>query len=178
MGLDQLRLRGPNGARDDFLLAATAQTLRKNWRSSSRSRRQYSPPEAERSNFPSLTAAAEANSRRQRRGFVNEIGSNQSPDVTTSSPEAENLEIHFRRPPPPGCIPSTEPPESQGAIACPLHLGVVRPASAFRSSPGDVAGGILDVASLAVDAVLRIDDELEVGTLADPLVDAGRTIPV
>ena len=27
--LDRLRLRGPNGARDEFLLAATAQSLRK-----------------------------------------------------------------------------------------------------------------------------------------------------
>lgn len=29
LGLGQLRLRGPNGARDEFLLAATAQNLRK-----------------------------------------------------------------------------------------------------------------------------------------------------
>lgn len=29
LGLDRLRLRGPNGARDEFLLAATAQNLRK-----------------------------------------------------------------------------------------------------------------------------------------------------
>ena len=27
--LDRLRLRGPNGARDEFLLAATAQNLRR-----------------------------------------------------------------------------------------------------------------------------------------------------
>jgi hypothetical protein len=27
--LDRLRLRGPNGARDEFILAATAQNLRK-----------------------------------------------------------------------------------------------------------------------------------------------------
>jgi hypothetical protein len=27
--LDRLRLRGPNGAKDEFLLAATAQNLRK-----------------------------------------------------------------------------------------------------------------------------------------------------
>src|SRR6516165_10582684 len=68
--------------------------------------------------------------------------------------------------------------ESQGRSRCPLHLAVVRTASALRSSPCDVAGGILDVAGLAVNAVLRINDELEVGTLADPLVDAGGTIPV
>ena len=29
MKLDRLRLRGPNGARDEFLIAATAQNLRK-----------------------------------------------------------------------------------------------------------------------------------------------------
>ncbi len=29
MGLDRLRLRGPNGAKDEFTLAATAQNLRK-----------------------------------------------------------------------------------------------------------------------------------------------------
>ena len=29
LGLDRLRLRGPCGAHDEFLLAATAQTLRK-----------------------------------------------------------------------------------------------------------------------------------------------------
>jgi hypothetical protein len=29
LGLDRLRLRGPNGAKDEFLLAATAQNLRK-----------------------------------------------------------------------------------------------------------------------------------------------------
>src|SRR5215470_9414696 len=57
---------------------------------------------------------------------------------------------------------------SRGRSRCQLHLGVVRTASALRSSPCDVADGILDVAGLAVDAVLRIDDELEIGTLADP----------
>ena len=29
MGMDRLRLRGPNGAKDEFTLAATAQNLRK-----------------------------------------------------------------------------------------------------------------------------------------------------
>ena len=29
MGLDRRRLRGPNGAKDEFILAATAQNLRK-----------------------------------------------------------------------------------------------------------------------------------------------------
>lgn len=29
LGLDRVRLRGPNGAKDEFTLAATAQNLRK-----------------------------------------------------------------------------------------------------------------------------------------------------
>jgi hypothetical protein len=51
--LDRLRQRGLNGAKDEFLLAATAQNLRK-LRSSSRSRRPYSPHEAEGSASPRL----------------------------------------------------------------------------------------------------------------------------
>ena len=45
LGLDRLRLRGPSGAKDEFLLAATAQNLG-NWRSSSPFRRRSSPHEA------------------------------------------------------------------------------------------------------------------------------------
>ena len=44
--LDRLRLRGPSGAKDEFLLAATAQNLQESWRSSFRSRRPSSPHEA------------------------------------------------------------------------------------------------------------------------------------
>jgi len=45
--LDRLRLGGPNGAKDEFLLAATAQNLRKLAKSSRRKRRR-SLPEAHR----------------------------------------------------------------------------------------------------------------------------------
>ena len=54
--LGRLRLRGPNGAKDEFLLAATAQNLR-NWRSSSPSRSRSSPREADRPSFTLLIHA-------------------------------------------------------------------------------------------------------------------------
>ena len=43
IGLDRLRLRGPNGARDEFLLAATAQTSANSPSSSRSSLRPYQP---------------------------------------------------------------------------------------------------------------------------------------
>src|SRR3954470_596000 len=42
------------------------------------------------------------------------------------------------------------------------HVRVVRPATTFRRHPFDVLRGILDVAGLAVDAVLRVDHEARV----------------
>src|SRR5215211_8342305 len=39
------------------------------------------------------------------------------------------------------------------------HVHVIRPAAAFRREPDDVLIRILDVAGLAVDTVLRVDDE-------------------
>jgi hypothetical protein len=53
--LDRLRLRGPNGAKDEFLLAPPPKICGK-WRSSSPFRRRSSPREAERPSFASLTA--------------------------------------------------------------------------------------------------------------------------
>src|SRR4051812_44560418 len=38
-----------------------------------------------------------------------------------------------------------------------LHVHVVRPAAAFRRDPDDVLSRVLDVARLAVHAVLRVD---------------------
>src|SRR5262245_36206934 len=59
----------------------------------------------------------------------------------------------------------------------PLHPRVVRPAAALRHRPVDVLIGVLDVAGLAVYAVLRVDDEArKLAPLLDPLVDAGGTI--
>ena len=53
--LDRLRLRGPSGAKDEFLSAATAQNLRK-MAKPSRSRRRSSPHKAKRQESASLTA--------------------------------------------------------------------------------------------------------------------------
>jgi hypothetical protein len=55
--LDRLRLRGPSGAKDEFLSAATVQKL--HWRSSSPYRRRSSPHKAETPGFVSLTAVAD-----------------------------------------------------------------------------------------------------------------------
>ncbi|EAV43418.1 hypothetical protein SIAM614_06528 [Stappia aggregata IAM 12614] len=58
-----------------------------------------------------------------------------------------------------------------------LHVRIVRAAGAFRNRPGDVAVRILDVAGLAVDAVLRIDLEpRRILTFLDPLIDARRAV--
>jgi hypothetical protein len=51
--LGRLRLRGPSGAKDEFLLAAPPKTYG-NWRSSSPFRRRSSPHEAQRRGFASL----------------------------------------------------------------------------------------------------------------------------
>ena len=59
------------------------------------------------------------------------------------------------------------------------HIRIVRPAAALRRHPVDVLGGILDVAGLAVDAVLRVDHEARIALASvgvDHLVDAGRAI--
>ena len=37
------------------------------------------------------------------------------------------------------------------------HVGIIRSSAAFRWNPDDILIGILDVAGLAVDAILRID---------------------
>jgi hypothetical protein len=60
--LGRLRLRGPSGAKDGFLLAATAQNLRKLAKLIP-FRHRSSPHEAQRPNFASLKAAPDANLR-------------------------------------------------------------------------------------------------------------------
>ena len=70
--LGRLRLRGPSGAKDEFLLAATAQNLRKLAKLFP-FRRRSSPHEARAPSFASLTAAPVANRRRAKREFFNEI---------------------------------------------------------------------------------------------------------
>src|SRR3546814_5494646 len=57
-----------------------------------------------------------------------------------------------------------------GVQTCALPIS-----TAFGDHPIDVLGGILDVARLAMDAVLGVDDELRVAFfLADDLVNARR----
>ena len=70
--LGRLRLRGPNGAKDEFLLAATAQNLRK-------LEKPHSAPGAglrpggEEAPLASLAAAAHAHRARLKTGFFNKI---------------------------------------------------------------------------------------------------------
>src|SRR5262249_32346919 len=56
------------------------------------------------------------------------------------------------------------------------HVGIIRAAAAFRQHPGNVAVRVFDVASLAVHAVLRVDDKARLASLLHPFVDARRAI--
>jgi Transposase DDE domain len=73
--LDRLRLRGPNGAKDEFLLAATAQNPEAG---EAHFRRPPSPHEAQRPNLTSQTTPANACRDRSRSGFFNKIGRRRS----------------------------------------------------------------------------------------------------
>src|SRR6478735_6348972 len=59
-----------------------------------------------------------------------------------------------------------------------LHALVIGAAAALRRNPGDIAVRVLDVAGLAVDAVLGVDLEARASALLDPFVNAGRAIAV
>ena len=65
-----------------------------------------------------------------------------------------------------------------GARADCLHIGIIRAAAAFRGYPDNVLGWILDVACLAVNAVLRVDLQSRIAAIvvSHDLVDAGRAI--
>jgi hypothetical protein len=67
--LDRLHLRGPSGAKDEFLLAATAQNLRK----LAKLIPLPTSHEAQRPSLASLTAAADTHRGRPKGGFFNEI---------------------------------------------------------------------------------------------------------
>jgi hypothetical protein len=56
------------------------------------------------------------------------------------------------------------------------HVGIVGTATALRGHPGDVGVWILNIAGFAVNAVLSVYDVLQIGALADPLVDSSWTI--
>src|SRR3954454_6446186 len=57
-----------------------------------------------------------------------------------------------------------------------LHIGIFWSPTPLRGLPGDVAVGILDVASFAVDAVLRVDHKARLPTLLHPLINTGRAV--
>src|SRR3954451_14644525 len=58
-----------------------------------------------------------------------------------------------------------------------LHAArVVRAAAALRGHPVDVLERVLDIAGLAVDAVLGVDLEPSAGGVGHVLVDAGRAV--
>src|SRR5262245_28866216 len=59
-----------------------------------------------------------------------------------------------------------------------LHRLVIRPATALRRNPCNVAVGILHVAGFAVDAILRVDLEARTRGLLDPFINSGRTVTV
>src|SRR6266702_2274950 len=57
-----------------------------------------------------------------------------------------------------------------------LHVRIIGAATALGWNPGDVLVGVFDVASLAVDAVLRVDDKARRTALLHPFVDPGWAI--
>src|SRR6266480_7556645 len=64
---------------------------------------------------------------------------------------------------------------SIGAVGS-LHVGIVGAAAAFRRDPDDVLLRVLDIAGLAVHAVLRVDLEARRGLEVNELIDTGRAV--
>src|SRR2546426_8356376 len=62
------------------------------------------------------------------------------------------------------------------AVGGSLHVGIVGAAAAFRRDPDDVLRRVLDVAGLAVHAVLRVDLQARRGLEVDELIDTGRAV--
>src|SRR5712691_3609512 len=71
---------------------------------------------------------------------------------------------------------SARPSRSRRSDSPSSHIRIARPAAALGRNPGDVLIRVLDVARLAVDAVLRVDHEAGLAPLLHPFVDAGRAI--
>src|SRR3546814_3761486 len=58
-----------------------------------------------------------------------------------------------------------------------LHVRIIRPTATFRHHPIDILRRILDVAGLAMDAVLRVDLQTRVTFFgSDDFVNPGRAI--
>src|SRR5947209_8698479 len=63
------------------------------------------------------------------------------------------------------------------APASKLHVRVIGASAAFGSDPVDVLGGVLDVARLAVDAILGVDLKPRFTVLAvDKFINSSRTV--
>src|SRR5438270_473509 len=60
----------------------------------------------------------------------------------------------------------------------PSHIRIVRSVAALRRGPIDVLRRVLDIARLAVDAVLEVDLELRVlpVVVVEDLINAGRAV--
>src|SRR5262245_60057081 len=56
------------------------------------------------------------------------------------------------------------------------HVRIARPAPALGGNPGDVLIRVLDIAGLAVHAVLRVDHVARRTPLLHPFIDPGRAI--
>src|SRR4051812_43939189 len=67
-------------------------------------------------------------------------------------------------------------PSSRAARARRLHIGIIRSSSALGHDPVDVLRRVLDVAGLAVDAILGVDLEPRPPLFLDKFIDARRTI--
>src|SRR3546814_11676339 len=58
-----------------------------------------------------------------------------------------------------------------------LHIGIIGTSAAFGGDPVDILGRVLDVARLAMDAILRVDDEFRITFVrADDPIDTGGAI--
>src|SRR5436309_5635116 len=57
-----------------------------------------------------------------------------------------------------------------------LHVGIVGAAAAFRRDPDDVLQRVLDIAGLAVHAVLRVDPQARRGLEIHELIDTRRAV--
>ena len=62
-------------------------------------------------------------------------------------------------------------------LAADLHVRVVWPAGALRGDPVNILAGLLDIASLAVHAVLRVDLESPIAlVVGNHFVDTRRAV--
>src|SRR4029453_6532754 len=73
-------------------------------------------------------------------------------------------------------VPPPPYPSPQGGGIIASHIHIVRPAAALGGDPVDVLVRVLDVAGLAVDAVLGVDLIAHAPLALDPFIDARRAV--